>query len=82
MVAYVCVRCDLVVVGMTAKRDLKLSRPCSICVKMMKFVGIRRVYYSLPDSTFMCERVRDMRVELISKTRKIVPARMLHLYTT
>ena len=44
------------------KNNIQLvnSRPCYMCLEMMKAVGIRRVYYSDDYGKIVCENVKDM----------------------
>jgi deoxycytidylate deaminase len=39
---------------------IKNSKPCSECIKTMKNMGIRRVYYSTDDGILVYEKVSDM----------------------
>ena len=47
--------------------EYRNSRPCSHCLKNLKmFAKISKVYYTLGDGMYACEKVRDMTSEHIS----------------
>ena len=50
----------LCVIRVNKDGELANSRPCVECLKMMKQVGIRKVYYSVSADKIICENVRDM----------------------
>lgn len=41
-----CRKCDIYVIRIKKDNSLGLSKPCSSCNKLIKYVGIKRVYYS------------------------------------
>jgi len=51
---------DLVVIRLSKTGDINNARPCHNCLKMMKVVGIRRVYYSSDLNQVICENVKNM----------------------
>ena len=53
---------------------LRLSRPCSMCIHMMKFYHIRRVYYSTNEETIVSERVANMDEETAANSRGLIDA--------
>ena len=64
---------DLVVVRINNNNELKNSRPCSCCVRMMQDIGIRRVYYSTgQDDEIIYEMVSEMVSTHVSYGYKIV----------
>ena len=48
---------DVYVVRLGAVDDLRYSKPCPMCQAAMKFVGIKRVFYSAEDGTFEMMRL-------------------------
>ena len=44
--------CDIFVVRLSKSGDFRLSKPCSMCHDILKFMGIKRVYYTLNDDAF------------------------------
>ena len=57
---------DILVVRINNTETLVDSKPCSMCIKMMKDYGIRKVYYSNADSTITEQKVADMIPEHVS----------------
>ena len=51
---------DLIVVRVNKEGSLCISRPCCNCLKMMKAVNIRRVYYIDNARNIVYENVSDM----------------------
>jgi tRNA(Arg) A34 adenosine deaminase TadA len=51
---------DLCVIRVNNKGKLMNSRPCMHCLKLMKTIGIRNVYYSSSDTTMVKESVKNM----------------------
>jgi hypothetical protein len=52
---------DLMVVRVTKMGDIGNARPCHNCLKMMKDIGIKKVFYSTgEDENIVCEHVRNM----------------------
>lgn len=43
---------DLYVVRVGAEEDLRNSRPCRMCQAALKFVGVKRVFYSAEGGDF------------------------------
>ena len=43
---------DVYVVRVGALEDLRNSKPCPMCQAALKFVGVKRVFYSLDDQSF------------------------------
>lgn len=43
---------DIYVVRVNREGELRNSKPCSMCYEAMKFVGIKRVYYSNENGTY------------------------------
>lgn len=52
--------------------DMAYSRPCAQCVKWMRKMGIRRVYYStgIPDSPCKMELVCKMAMDYVTPSQK------------
>lgn len=48
------------VIRRVAENNIGASRPCHYCLKLMKRVGINRVYYSTDDNTIVYEKVSEM----------------------
>jgi tRNA(Arg) A34 adenosine deaminase TadA len=48
---------DVYVVRINREQELRLSKPCEMCQAAMKFVGIKRVFYSTNDNTFEMMRL-------------------------
>ena len=52
---------DLLVIRVTKMGDIGNARPCHNCLKMMKDIGIKKVFYSTgEDENIVCEHVRNM----------------------
>jgi deoxycytidylate deaminase len=62
---------ELAVVKVSKGGALSNARPCMYCLDMMKSVGIKKVYYSVPNK-LVCENVKDMISIQISACTKIV----------
>lgn len=43
---------DVYVVRINPSGNLKNSRPCEMCMGVMKFVGVRRVFYSISNNEY------------------------------
>lgn len=43
---------DIYVVRLNKKGELKNSRPCLMCQDILKFVGVRRAFYSISDTEY------------------------------
>lgn len=43
---------DMYVIRINQEGEFRNSKPCSMCQEAMKFVGIKRVFYSSNDGTF------------------------------
>lgn len=43
---------DVYVVRINPSGNLKNSRPCPMCIGVMKFVGVRRVFYSISNNEY------------------------------
>ena len=52
---------DIIVIRINKSSDLRNSRPCSDCIKYLKELGIRKVYYSNSDGNIVYEKVKDMK---------------------
>ncbi len=61
---------ELAVVKITKSGTLSNARPCIYCLDMMKSVGIKKVYYSVPSNELVCENVKDMISIQISTSMK------------
>jgi len=51
---------DLIVIRVIDNDELGNSRPCFNCLKLMKLVGIRKVYYSVSPDKIVGEKVSKM----------------------
>ena len=52
---------DLLVMRVTKIGEIGNARPCHNCLKMMKDIGIKKVFYSTgEDENIVCEHVRNM----------------------
>ena len=51
---------SLAVVRINKSGDACNARPCYNCLKLMKLVGIKKVYYSVDLNNVVCENVKDM----------------------
>lgn len=51
---------DLIVIRLIDNDELGNSRPCFNCLKLMKLVGIRKVYYSVSPDKIIGEKVNKM----------------------
>lgn len=45
-------KCDVVVARLNKKNKLMLSKPCNMCCKVLKDVGIKRIFYSIDEENF------------------------------
>lgn len=63
---------DLIVIKVQSNREFGNSRPCFNCLKLMKIVGIRKIYYSIGPGEIMCERVKNMVSIHVSRPRKLL----------
>ena len=55
--------CDMYIVRV--KKDRKewaMSRPCKECWEVMHTLGIKKVYYTTAEGTWMCEKVASMEI--------------------
>jgi hypothetical protein len=55
--------CDMYIVRV--KKDTEewaMSRPCKECWEVMHTLGIRKVYYTTAEGTWMCEKVASMEI--------------------
>lgn len=43
---------DVYVVRLNPSGNLKNSRPCDMCIGVLKFVGVRRVFYSIDNNEY------------------------------
>lgn len=41
--------CDMYIYRETKNGDLALSRPCSVCSKLLRMMGLRNVYFTTPN---------------------------------
>ncbi len=51
---------DIYVVRVNRLGELMNSKPCYHCTRMLKMLGIRRVYYSDNNGNIVCERVSEL----------------------
>jgi hypothetical protein len=52
---------DLLVIRVSKNGDICNARPCYNCLKLMKDIGIKKVFYSTGENeTLICEHVRNM----------------------
>ena len=58
---------DLLVVRVNPSGQLINSKPCCMCIYIMKLYGINKVYYSTGNGAIKCERVRDIEETHYSK---------------
>lgn len=47
--------CDMIIVRVNRKNELKLAKPCSDCMKYMKYVGIRKIFYTINNYPYIKE---------------------------
>lgn len=51
---------DLFVIRLSSNNKLRMSKPCSGCLKKIKASGIKKVYYSTNEQTIAVENAADM----------------------
>lgn len=39
--------CDLLVIRINNKKELRIAKPCQYCMSYIEYVGIRKIYYSI-----------------------------------
>jgi len=47
--------CSLLVIRINKKSQLRFSKPCDTCMKYIKYVGIKKIYYSLNNYPYIQE---------------------------
>lgn len=47
-----------------------MSKPCTHCLAFMKAIGIRKVYYSLNETEWACEKVNKMTTNHCSRANR------------
>jgi Mg2+ and Co2+ transporter CorA len=52
---------------------IKLSKPCKHCINYLKYMNIKRVYYSLDSGDICYEKIKDIHSEYVSSIHKIIP---------
>lgn len=63
---------DIIVVRVNKAGQLCNARPCYNCLCVMKLVGIKKVYYSTPTNSIICENVNNMiSIQISTGTRHI-----------
>jgi len=48
------------------------SKCCADCIKMMKLVGIRKVYYTTDSGDIICEKIKDIHNNLSGGRNTVV----------
>ncbi len=66
------IKLNLFVIRVDKENRLCNARPCINCLRMMKEIGIRKVYYSIAPDKIVCENVRDMVSVQVSSTYKFM----------
>lgn len=51
---------DLLVIRLSTTNSLRMSKPCSGCIKKIKACGINKVYYSTNEQTIAVENAADI----------------------
>lgn len=51
---------DMLVIRTNALGQLCDSKPCCMCINMMYWFGIRRVYYSDSNGNILCSKIADL----------------------
>ncbi len=64
---------DLFVMRVNKADEISNARPCINCLKMMKAVGINKVYYSISDDEVICEKVSNMVSIHVSAASRQIP---------
>jgi len=55
--------CDMYIVRLKKDtEDWAMSKPCRECWEVMHTLGIRKVYYTTAEETWMCEKVASMEI--------------------
>ena len=52
-----CSGLDLAIARVHKNGDLSMARPCETCMKVIKKVGIRRIYWTNWEGDWQCEKV-------------------------
>lgn len=60
----------LYVIRFNKKKELKESKPCKHCILLMQKVGINKVIYSNGNGELVCEKVKNMKNDHISKANR------------
>ena len=53
-------------IGMDESVRLGMSKPCKHCIRLLKDVGIKRVYYS-DEGSFVCEKISEIQTTHVSR---------------
>lgn len=53
---------DIYVVRISKQGEPRNSKPCAMCMDTMKFVGVRRVYYSISETQYGVINLRNDRI--------------------
>lgn len=49
-----------------AKRDMGNSKPCQHCINILQHFGIYRVYYTMSENDYICEKINNIENEHVS----------------
>lgn len=55
---------NLLVVRVSANGQLCDSKPCCMCVNLMRLHGVKRVYYSNVDGEMCCQKISQLTEEI------------------
>lgn len=50
-----------------------MSKPCYHCIEFLKYIGIKRVFYSDDDGNIICEKVNTIYNDHITGIRRQLP---------
>lgn len=51
----------------------RMSKPCKHCTQYLKYIGIKKVYYSTDEGTLKYEKVNNMSSDHVCMVRRLIP---------
>lgn len=55
--------CHLIVIRVNPSGKLAESRPCNKCYELLKYVGIKKIYYSVESGEIKCSSLEDLKLK-------------------
>ena len=52
-------------------QEFKFSKPCNHCIKYLRKIGIKKIYYSLDDGSMKYEKLKYMESDHVCIARKV-----------